>query len=157
MRKVLFFIIVGLFISLEALAAPKKSVDQFNAAPLSLELKKYIQQNYKVAKGKKLVLYEPSFLSVNCPYIQVFVQAFKKQRQRNDLTNYSFQQQILETKAFDTPEAADLAGKQMMNFVNGCGAICIVNLKNNWIYSIKYPGVEEAKTLSKVFTFFKNK
>ena len=157
MRRVLFFIVVGLFVSLEVLAATKKTTDQFKAVPLSLELKKYIQQNYKVVKGKKLVLYEPTFLSVNCPYIQVFVQAFKKQRQRSDLSSYSFQQQILETKAFDTKEEADLAGKQMMNFVNGCGPICIVNLKNNWIYSIKYPGVEEAKTLSKVFTFFKNK
>ena len=155
--KKLFIIIIGIFICLNAPATTKKTASkQFKTQPLSALTKDYIQTYHKTVKNKKMVLYEPSFLSASCPYVQAFATAFNKQRQRNDLTSYSFQQQTLSIGPFPTTEEYNKEAEKLRSFAKECGPVCIVNLQKNWIYPIE-PGVEEAKTLSKTLTFFKNK
>ena len=103
-----------------------------------------------------MVLFEPSFLSASCPYVQFFADTFKKQRDRKDLASaYVFQQQILQLSS-KTEKEFKVIEKGLKAFVDQCGPICIVSLKNNWIYSI-VPSVEDAKTLPAVFNFFKSK
>ena len=63
MKKFLFLMAVGLFISFGVCAATPKT---FKSKRLSPDTKAFILQVYKAEKSKKMVLFEPSFLSASC-------------------------------------------------------------------------------------------
>jgi len=126
--------------------------NQFKTTPLDKDVKEYITQKYKPVSGKKTVIYATE--KPNCPYGQAFMQSVDKQRKRTDLQkDYAFYGRVLERKASSEKEMT-----QFIKFFNSCGLLCVVSIKNNWIYSIgNSVGIEEAEMLPKMFDSLKSK
>jgi len=123
---------------------------EYKTTPLNAEIKDYVSKKYKTVGSKKLVLYDEQLAQVNCPHAAAFSKIFNKQRQRNDFrAAYSFQKQ-------NHPTSSDTLTPY--NFAKLCGVVCVVSLKNNWIYSIGNSFAEEKATeLSKALSALKSK
>ena len=137
---------------------------QFKTTPLSQKFKEYILKTYKPSTKKKIVLYLNE--TPNCPYGKAFMKAFNKQKSRKDLQqNYFFKPLTINLEKSlsiqNTNAAAEKAvaeSELMVNFLSNCGIFCIVNIENNWLYSIgNSVGQEETDILPTLFTSLQSK
>ena len=131
---------------------------QFYTEDLSPNVKAFIAKMYKPDTRKKLVIY--TFDSApDCPYGRIFYDAFNKQMNNANLkNNYVFQHSINSFSYSSDDTSAEILAQGFNELVNKCGFFCIIDMNDNWFYSIgNGVGTEEAQILPSLFEELKYK
>lgn len=124
---------------------------QFQTENLSSEVKAFISEIYKPDTDKKLVIYTFDG-SPQCPFGKIFVDAFNIQMNNTKFKDsYLFRRSI---DSFSIPSGEDgkVLFEEFSKFVSDCGIFCIIDMNDDWIYSIGTAvGEEEAQILPSLF------
>ena len=97
----------------------------------------FLKQNYP-PRAKKIVAYLPDLADTNCPYMKDFVKAlYMTKSDPRWSPYYDFVPQVNSAVA-ETRSESDKKIKQVRHFIeNICGNICIIDTKENWVFSVQ--------------------
>ena len=122
---------------------------EVQTAPLSAASRSFLKNEYNIT-NKKIILYSPDLKTDSCAHIQAFYKYLMATKQNPNIQKY------FSTKSFPSPKKNAIksikkGGKMITrydNFVQECGPVCIVSLKDNWIYQFPPDQVNETGALS---------
>ena len=112
------------------------SVAAVDVKPLSAATKSLISNEYDI-KGKRIILYDPQIQTASCVHIQAFYKSLMTAKKNQNIQKYfaikSYPQRKKSSEKLIKKDGS-LSVSRYGNFLMECGPVCIVNLKNNWIY-----------------------
>jgi len=127
------FLIVG--IALIASANLAWAADQ--ARKLSASSKALIKSEYNI-QNKKIILYDASGSNASCAHTGAFFDTILKVDRNPNIMKYYALKKFPTLKVKQGSESKAIAAYKTL--AQECGPLCIVSLKNNWIYP--YPPSE---------------